>query len=83
MEIEQAKRIYKTYSKRPNLLDTNQAIAVMETFYRELLEKDKKVKAIIKNKIERLNHKKIGAITGIYAAQVDILEEIIKDLDGR
>ena len=47
MEIEQAKRIYKTYSKRPNLLDTNQAIAVMETFYRELLEKDKKIKILL------------------------------------
>ena len=55
MEIEKAKRIYKTYSKRPNLLDTNQAIAVMETFYRELLEKDKKIKILLGGKANEDN----------------------------
>lgn len=55
MEIEQAKRIYKTYSKRPNLLDTYQAIAVMETFYRELLEKDKKIKLLLGGKANEDN----------------------------
>ena len=55
MEIEQAKRIYKTYSKRPNLLDTYQAIAVMETFYREILEKDKKIKLLLGGKTNEDN----------------------------
>ena len=55
MEIEQAKRIYKTYSKRPNLLDTYQAIAVMETFYREIQEKDKKIKLLLGGKTNEDN----------------------------
>ena len=50
MELDQAKRLYKTYKKRPNLIDTYQAIAVMDTFYRELLEKDKKIKLLLGDK---------------------------------
>ena len=50
MELDQAKRLYKTYKTRPNLLDTNQAIAVMETFYRELMDREKQIKKIMGDK---------------------------------
>lgn len=47
MELDQAKRLYKTYKTRPNLIDTYQAIAVMDTFYRELMDRDKKIKKLL------------------------------------
>lgn len=35
-------------------------------------------KEVIENKIEELKHKQIGASTGIYGVQVDVLEELLE-----
>ena len=76
-EIEELKDKNKTLE---TLLQGN--LFEMYNYYKELansyqancISKDK-----IKEKIEELKNRKIGASTGIFAVQVDILEELLEE----
>lgn len=56
---------------RERLKKENKKMKDIANKYDSLVEK-------IENKIGELKHKQIGASTGIYAIQVDVLEEILE-----
>lgn len=75
-EIERLEKKLKRYQKY--LRDAEKKCDKLLEFEYTERERDYISKDKIKEKIEELKNRKIGASTGIFAVQVDILEELLR-----
>ena len=78
-ELEEVIKYFEKISKEWKTMGNTQIEAAkkLEIILQALKNSIPKEK--VENKIEELKHKQIGAITGIYGVQVDILEELLKE----